>query len=134
VLSSELEGLLNAHAFLHVERPPELWPPAAELEPFVRMLGELIAVALARNGGVLEAVTLNVSNVVVEPDAAGPLPIGQHVAVTVSGDGDWNPETTWPALVSDAVASAAAAADAVGGYSRALPESGSVTVLFPREA
>jgi hypothetical protein len=26
VRASELDGILNAHAFLQVERPPELWP------------------------------------------------------------------------------------------------------------
>jgi hypothetical protein len=134
VQTAELEGLLRAHAFLQVERPPELWVPAAELEPFARVLGELIAAALARNGKVLEDVTLNVSNVVVEPEAAGLIPVGEHFAVTVGGAGDWMPETKWPELVNADLAAAAAAAGAVSGYSRALDGGGSVTVFFPRSS
>jgi hypothetical protein len=42
MLAGELEGLLKAHAFLWVERPPELWAPRAELEPLIRLLGEMI--------------------------------------------------------------------------------------------
>lgn len=131
MLAADFEGLLSAHAFLRVERPPELWTPAAELEPFVRMLGELISAALVRNGGELGEVTLNVSNVVVTPDAAGAIPEGEHVAVTVSAAGGW-PETVWPDLVGDEIAGAAAAAGAVAGYSRDLGDSGSVTVFFTR--
>jgi hypothetical protein len=131
--ASELDAVLNAHAYLRVERPPELWLPATELDPFLRMLGELIAAALQRNGGVLAGVAVNVANVVVEPDAAGALPVGELVALSVSGDGEW-PETAWPALVSEGVASAAAAAGAVAGYSRALGRCGSVTVIFRRAA
>jgi hypothetical protein len=88
---SELDGILNAHAFLRVERPPELWATSVELEPFIRLLGEMIAAALVRNGHKLEEITLNVSNVVVEPEAAGPAPEGDHVAVTIRSRGDWGP-------------------------------------------
>jgi hypothetical protein len=45
MLAIELEGVLNAHAFLRVERPPELWDTAVELEAFLRVLGEMIAAA-----------------------------------------------------------------------------------------
>jgi hypothetical protein len=31
MLASELEGILNAHAFLRVERPPLLWEPDVDL-------------------------------------------------------------------------------------------------------
>ena len=72
--ASELEGLLRAHSFLKVELPPELWEPDAELEPFIRALGEMIAAGLVRNGQELGEITLNVSNVVVEESAAGPMP------------------------------------------------------------
>ena len=84
---AELDGVLNAHAYLRVERPPSLWAPQSELEPFVRMLGELIVVGLLRNGNVLAELTLNVSNVVIEPAAAGPMPAGVFVAVTIRGRG-----------------------------------------------
>jgi hypothetical protein len=129
--AAEFAGLLNAHAFLREERPPELWAPRAPLEPFVRLLGEMISAALVRNGGALGEVTLNVSNVVVEAEAAGLLPEGAHVAVTIAGAGDW-PESVWPRLVNDEIAAAAASAGAVSGYSRALGDSGSVTVLCAR--
>jgi hypothetical protein len=141
LLATELEGLLNAHAFLRVERPPELWAPQAELEPFIRLLGEMIAAALARNGQKLEEVTLNVSNVRVEPKAAGPIPEGDFVALTVRSEGDWSPEGTWhpgedpeeASLVSGDLLSAAVVAGCSYGYTRVLgAEEGSVTVFFRR--
>jgi len=134
--TAELDGLLSAHAYLRVERPPSLWAPQSELEPFVRMLGELIVVGL-RNGHELGELTLNVSNVVVEPASAGPMPAGTFVAVTIRGRGDWSPETTWPASATTGsrVESALAAAQAAGAvylYSRVLgDDDGSVTVLLP---
>jgi hypothetical protein len=135
--TAELDGLLNAHAYLRVERPPSLWGPQSELEPFVRMLGELIVVGLLRNGNVLGELTLNVSNVVVEPASAGPMPAGAFVAVTIRGRGDWSPETTWPASATtgSGLESAQAAAHVAGAvylYSRVLgDDDGSVTVLLP---
>jgi hypothetical protein len=132
--AAELGALLRAHPFLRVERPPELWGLHAELEPLVGMLGELFAAALARNGGALGDVTLGVATVVVEPDAAGFVPAGEYVALTVGGAGDWRPETRWPALVNDAAAAKAAAAGAVGSYTRDLGGSGSATVFFARAA
>lgn len=84
---SELDGILNAHAFLRVERPPELWATTVELEPFIRLLGEMIAAALVQNGQVLEEITLNVSNIVIEPAAAGPAPNGDYMAVTIRSIG-----------------------------------------------
>ncbi len=133
---AELDGVLNAHAYLRVERPPSLWAPQSELEPFVRMLGELIVVGLLRNGNVLAELTLNVSNVVIEPAAAGPMPAGVFVAVTIRGRGDWSPEATWAPTTSSAeLESAQAAAQAAGAvylYSRVLgDDEGSVTVLLP---
>jgi hypothetical protein len=53
---SSCTGLLNAHAFLQVERPPTLWENACSLDAFVPLLGELIAAALVRNGGRLSEV------------------------------------------------------------------------------
>jgi hypothetical protein len=143
MLETQLEGLLNAHAFLRVERPPELWAPQAELEPFIRLLGEMIAAALARNGQKLEEVTLNVSNVTVEPEAAGHVPEGHFVAITVRSRGDWSPEEAWhPAenpeeasLVSGDLLSAAVAAGASYAYTRVSgDDEGSVTIFFRRLA
>jgi len=136
---SELEGLLNAHAFLRVERPPELWAPNADLEPFVRLLGEMISAALVRNGGLLGEVILNVANVTVEPDA-GAVPPGDFVSVTIKSAGDWSPESTWlpdagggPDLIGADLDAAARTAGAVYGYARVLDGgTGSVTLFFER--
>ena len=65
----DLEALLRAHGFMKVERPPQLWSPDTEDEPFLRMLGEMIALGLGR-GNELEDGILNVSNVVVEPEGS----------------------------------------------------------------
>jgi hypothetical protein len=136
---SELEGLIRAHSFLKVERPLELWEPDAELEPFIRALGEMIAAGLVRNGQELGEITLNVSNVVVEESAAGPMPMGEFVAVTIRSGGDWSPEATWdPAaprdgsLVSSDLEAALTVASAAWAYTRDLGGEGSVTVLYPR--
>ena len=134
--ATELEALLASHGFLHVEQPPELWAPASDLEPFIRLLGELIAAGLVRNGQQLGALTLNVANVTVPPEAADPIPAGDFVAVTIRGAGDWSPVATWPrdaGFVSPELPAAAAAASAAYGYTRVLLDGGgSVTVLIPR--
>lgn len=136
----DLEALLRAHAFMKVERPPQLWSPDTEDEPFLRMLGEMIALGLGR-GNELEDLTLNVSNVVVEPDEDDEevewIPGGAYVAITVRGAGAWN-DDTWRAgqgpatgLLRD-VGPAAEAAGAVYAYARDLAPEGSVTALLPR--
>ena len=133
--AAELEALLAAHAFLQVERPPELWAPASGLEAFIRLLGELIAAGLARNDQDLAALTLNVSNVTVSPEAADPIPAGNFVAVTIRGAGDWSPEASWPrdgTFVSPELPEAATGAGAAYGYTRVLAAGGSVTMLLPR--
>ena len=125
--AAEFDGLLNAHAYLSVERPPAPWTPRADLEAFTRMLGEMIAAALVQNGGVLATLTLNVSNVVVEAEASGPIPEGEFVAVTIRGGGAWENDGALPD-----VEQAAAAAGSAYVYSRALgDDEGSVTVLMP---
>ena len=84
---------------MKVERPPLLWSPDTEDEPFLRMLGEMIALGLGR-GNELEDLTLNVSNVVVEPDEDDDevewIPEGEYVAITVRGAGAWD-DDTWRA-------------------------------------
>jgi hypothetical protein len=136
MLEGELAAILNAHSFLRVERPPTMWDPATELEPFVRLLGEMLSAGLVRNGGVLEELTLNVANVQVELDA-GEIPPGEYVAITIRGRGDWSPETTWPGggrlLVGRDLSAAASAAGAAYGYTRVLGDGeGSVTVFHAR--
>jgi hypothetical protein len=140
MLANEFQALLNAHPYLRVERPSTVWTPEAELEPFIRLLGEMIAAGLARNGQQLAEITLNVSNVTVEPRAAGPIPEGDFVAITIRSTGDWSPETSWqphaepaPQLVSRDLESAARVAGVAYGYTRALPDDeGSVTVFLRR--
>jgi hypothetical protein len=134
----ELNGYLRAHAFMQVERPPELWEPDTQDEPFLHMLGEMIVVGLGR-GNELADLVLNASNVTVEPDEEGDqIPPGDYVALTVRGAGDWEADDVWRAgegptrglLVN--VGPAADAAGAVYAYTRNLGGEGAVTVFLPR--
>lgn len=136
----DLAALIRAHPFITIEHPPELWQPVADDGTFIRFFGELIAASLARNGGVLSAVTVNISNVIVDSSAAGPIPQGEFVAITGVGQGDWGPEITRrpesganPPVVSGDLEAAAAAAGAAWIYTRSPGDGrGSVTALFPR--
>lgn len=136
--AGELDNLLRAHGYLTVLRPPELWDvETTELEPFVRVMGELLAAGLARNGGDLESLVLAVANIHVDVAASGPLPAGDLVAVSVSGPGGWVDGRWQPgrdsAFVSEYLPAAFEAAGAVHAYSRRLAaDSGSVTVLYRR--
>lgn len=135
-----VEHVLRAHAFMRTEAPPETWQPEADDESFFRLLGEIIAAGLAR-GNELADLTLSFSNMVVEDSAAGSMPVGEHVAMTVRGAGDWSPEGTWARgrgaspspFVSSDLEAAVEASDAVFGYTRQTgPTDGSITVLFAR--
>jgi hypothetical protein len=104
------------------------------------MLGEMIALGLSR-GTELADLTLNISNVTVDPDAEDDegeaIPEGDYVAITVRGAGVWE-DDLWRAgqgpttglLVN--VGPAANAAGAVYAYTRNLGSEGSVTALLPR--
>ena len=135
----DLEALLRAHGFMRVERPPELGEVDTDDEPFLRMLGEMIAAGLGR-GNELAELTLNVSNVTVEPDDEdGSIPQGDYVAVTVRGAGTWE-DDLWRTgqgrtrgLLSN-IGPAADAAGAVHAYARDLGGGGSVTAFLPRLA
>jgi hypothetical protein len=75
-----------------------LWEIEAEDIRLIPVLGEMIAVGLGR-GNALRALTLNASNVTVQPDTDHPdhLPrAGDYVALTIKGLGDWRPEWLWP--------------------------------------
>jgi hypothetical protein len=136
----DLDGQLRAQSSLKVERPPLLWEAETEVEPFLALLGQMIALGLGR-GNELEDLTLDVSNVVVEPDQDDEeverIPGGEYVAITVRGAGAWN-DDTWragqgpPTGPLRDVGTAAAAAGAVYAYSRDLAPGGSVTALLPR--
>jgi hypothetical protein len=117
-----------------------MWSPDTEDEPFLLMLGEMIALGLGR-GTELADLTLNISNVTVDPDAEDDegeaIPEGDYVAITVRGAGVWE-DDLWRAgqgpttglLVN--VGPAANAAGAVYAYTRNLGSEGSVTALLPR--
>ncbi len=134
----ELDAVLHAHAFLRVERPPELWEANTELEAFLHLLGEMIVIGLNR-GNELGDLTLNASNVTVEPDPDGEsrVPDGDFVAISVRGAGEWADDAWWAGqgpttgLLCN-VGPAADAAGAVYGYTRDLGREGSVTVFLPR--
>lgn len=135
----DLEALLNAHAFMRVERPPSLWDVDVDDEPFIRMLGEMIVVGLLHHD-VLAELTLNVSNVTVGddgPDGVGP---GDYVAISITGPGDWEQDARWtPASTepfwSPDLDAAVRAASASFAYHRWLGEGeGSITVFLPRSA
>ena len=136
----DLEAHLRSHAFMKVERPTLMWSPDTEDEPFLLMLGEMIALGLGR-GTELADLTLNISNVTVDPDAEDDegeaIPDGDYVAVTVRGAGVWE-DDLWRAgqgatrgLLGN-VGPAAEAAGAVYAYTRNLGSEGSVTALLPR--
>jgi hypothetical protein len=136
----DLEAHLRSHAFMKVERPPLMWSPDTEDEPFLLMLGVMIALGLGR-GTELADLTLNISNVTVDPDAEDEegeaIPDGDYVAVTGRGAGVWE-DDLWrasqgatPGLLGN-VGPAAEAAGAVYAYTRNLGSEGSVTALLPR--
>ena len=138
----DLGPLLNAHAFLRVERPPALWDADVDDEKLIRTLGEMISAALVR-GSELADVTLRAANVTVESDPdpearAAPEP-GDYVAVTILGGGDWSPEVRWtrsidagPVLVNPDLDAAARTAGIPWAYTRALAHEGSVTIFLRR--
>jgi hypothetical protein len=137
----DLGPLLNAHAFLRVERPVLLWMADVDDELLIRTFGEMIAAALAR-GTELGDVVLNASNVTVErdsdPESRGPAP-GDYVALTISGAGDWSPEVAGTptdqstVLVNPDLHAAARAAAIPWAYTRSVPDGGSVTIFLWRQ-
>ena len=135
----DLEALLNAHAFMRVERPPTLWEVAVDDEPFIRMLGEMIVVGLLHHD-VLAELTLNVANVTVDDDGPDGVGVGDYVAISVSGPGEWERDARWtPASTepfwSPDLDAAIRAASGSFAYRRRLGEDeGSITVFIPRSA
>lgn len=135
----DLDALLNAHAFMHVERPPSLWEVDVDDESFIRMLGEMIVVGLLHHD-VLAELTLNVSNVTVGDDGPDGVGAGDYVAISVSGAGEWEPDARWtPASTepfwSPDLDAAVRAASASFAYRRRLgDDEGSITVFIPRSA
>jgi hypothetical protein len=133
----DLDGPLRSQGSLKVERPPLLWETDTKLEPFLALLGELIAFGLGR-GNELSRLTLNVANVVVEPDdEEDPIPAGEFVAITLRGGGSWDDDVLRPGTQATTASlrelgPAAQAAGGVYAYERDLGLEGSVTVYLPR--
>jgi len=132
----DLDASLRVQS-LKVERPPTLWEADTELEPFLALLGELIALGLGR-GNELAELTLNVSNVVLESDEeGGSIPEGEFVGITVRGAGSWDDDVwrpgTEPTTTSlRELGRVAQAAGAVYVYERDLGPEGTVTVFLRR--
>lgn len=140
-----LEPLLNAHGFMRVERPPELWEAATDDTRFIPLLGEMIAAGLS-GGAALDAMTLNASHVVIAPhadehedgDEPALAPPGEYVAVTVSGETTFGDDCIWrtPGPASGGLLKRLQAplitAGVVCAYTRRMPPHGSVTVLLRR--
>lgn len=134
--------MLRAHGFLRVERPPQLWDVDADDELVIRMLGELIVVALG-TGADLAEVTLRVNNVETPPETEGRGPPGgEFVAMTVIGLAAEFTPRTWtprddpvglrPVLINPDLDAAAVRAGAQWGYSALESGRLSVTVFLPR--
>jgi hypothetical protein len=132
-----VESLLRAHSYMRTHAPDEAWDLDADDESFFGLLGEMIVMGMLR-GNELGALTLGVANVTVAGED-GPVPAGNHVAITVSGPGDWTPERTWsreagasPApFVTPDLEAAALRSDAVCGYTRQTStDEGSITIFF----
>jgi hypothetical protein len=133
----DLDALLNAHAFMRVERPPSLWEVDVGDEPFIRMLGEMIVVGLLHHD-VLAELTLNASNVTVGDDGLDGVGPGDYVAISIKGPGEWEQDARWtPASTepfwSPDLDAAVRAASASFAYRRRLgDDEGSITVFIPR--
>ena len=133
----DLDALLTAHAFMRVERPPELWQVDVEDEPFIRMLGEMIVVGLLHHD-VLAELTLNASNVTIGDDGPDGVEPGDYVAVTVHGPGAWERDMSWtpgsadPLWSADLDAAVRAASVSFGYLRSSNREEGSITVCIPR--
>jgi len=138
-----LEPILRAHAYMKVERPPELWEADTQDSRFLALLGEMIAAALG-GGTPLGELTLSASNIVVSPPEDGedmevPEP-AEYVAITVRGPTDLGPDERWhpsapqrPGLLFR-LHHRLEAAGARFAYIRRIPPEGSFTVFFSRWA
>jgi len=138
-----LDAILDAHRFMKVQRPPELWEGDTSEARFVPLLGDMIAAALA-GGAELAALTLNASNVVVQADQdaedwdAWAPAAGEYVAVTIGGNADFGPDARWTPSgfagsdLLERLHRRLSDAGAAFAYVRRIPPRGSITVFVPR--
>ena len=138
----KFDSLLRAHGFMKTERPPEMWEAETEDVHFIPLLGEMIAAGIG-GGSLLEELTLNVSNVVVQLDASEEVeqgrlpPEGEYVAVTVRGRTDLGPDDSWfPGHVGYGLLGRLGPrltdSGACYAYVRRLSQEGSITVFLRR--
>jgi hypothetical protein len=133
-----IDELQREFACLTIECPPVLWEAEAGHDRVAPLLRDMIA-AFRSRGAAAGDLTLNLSNVVVEPyddgdERVGPEP-GSYVALTVAARADIGPDDRWSA---NAPASSAVlialrdrfeAAGARFAYVRFMPPAGSLTVF-----
>lgn len=137
------DSLIKAYEHLRIERPPELWEVEADEHQLLPLLGEVITTAL-RQGAALTELTLNFGNVVIESepvdhsDSYREAPLGQYVAVTLSGSANFGPDDTWPRgapVERGLLPHLEERLRATGvrfAYVRRLPRSSSLTVFLAR--
>ena len=138
----KFDALLLAHRFMKTERPPEMWEAETEDVHFIPLLGEMIAAGIG-GGSLLEELTLNISNVVVQSDDSGEVEQGrmpqegEYVAVTLRGKTDLGPDASWfPGHVGHGLLGRLSPrltdSGACYAYVRQLPAEGSITVFLRR--
>jgi nucleoside phosphorylase len=144
-MTIDLVPYLKANGFLRLDYPPRLWQVDVDDVALVRMMGAMIAAALAR-GAALGDVYMRANNVEADVDAddeqhPGSVPPGHFVALTVESTGDWRPEVACrpsrkvagdaSLLVNPDLDAAATAAGVEFAYTRSDGETGSVTMFLP---
>jgi hypothetical protein len=133
----DLDALLTAHAFMRVERPPELWEVDVDDVTFIRMLGEMIVVGPLHHE-VLAELTLDAPNVTVREDGPRDAAEGDYVAITARGPRAWQRDVTWtlasaePLWSPDLDATVLAVASSLAYLRRLGAGEGSITVFIPR--
>lgn len=126
---------------MQIERPPEIWEADAN-EARVSALLEAMVAAATAFGAPTESLTLNISNVVMEPPDDGeemevPRP-GEYVALTILATADLGPDATWHPGAAEATGLLSRIRDWLGAagvhfaYVRRIPPMGSITVFLRR--
>ena len=123
-----LDALPAKFPSLVLQRPPELWQARTDEKSLMTLLQAMLSTMAAN--------TLNFSNVVVEPTAdESPVPAGEFVALTVSGEDGREPDGSWPgeSKLLAGLGSQLVAAGARYAYVRSIRGKGSITVFLDRQ-